>query len=360
MRVKGLLAILILSGAFLFLQAASTSAQARAYSLISVTVIPNPPAAFEISWVDPGSHRYYLADRTNAAIDVFNTEDGTFLTQYGGFVGNTGKSDTSGPDGVLVTPDSHEIWAGDGDSTVKVLDPETGSILASISTGGMMRADELAYDQADQLIVIANDADTPPYLSFISTATRSVVGKLEFPDATDGLEQPVWDPASNLIYQSVPASKTNKGGEIAVIDPHTMMITTTYPLTDCNPTGLALGPSQQLLLACTGGDHLHSDIMDATNGQIVASITQVGGADEVWYNPGDNHYYLGASGMTVDGTKTGRNFPVLGVIDAGSNQWIENIPTVTAAHSVAADPETNQIFVPLTNVGVGIYAQPLQ
>lgn len=360
MRLKGFLGVLVLAGAFLFVQAASTSAQSAAYSLISVTVVPTAPAAFDISWVDPGSHRYYLADRTNASVDVFDTTDGTLLNQYGGFVGNTGKSDTSGPDGVLVTPDSHEIWAGDGDSSVKVLDPETGATLASISTGGTMRADELAYDQADHLIIIANDADTPPYLSLISTASHTVVGKISFPDATAGLEQPVWDPASDLFYQSVPASNANPGGEIAVIDPHTMTITTTYPLTDCNPTGLALGPSQQLLLACTGGDHLHSDILDATNGQIVASITQVGGADQVWYNPGDNHYYLGASGMTVDGTKTGRNFPVLGIIDAGSNQWIENVPTVTGTHSVAVDPETNHIFLPLTNIGVGIYAAPLR
>jgi hypothetical protein len=35
-----------------------------------------------------------------------------------------------------------EIWAGDGDSTVKVIDIETMKILDTISTGGQLRANE--------------------------------------------------------------------------------------------------------------------------------------------------------------------------------------------------------------------------
>lgn len=65
-------------------------------------------------------------------------------------------------------------------------------------------------------------------------------------------------------------------------------------------------------------------------GQIVKTITEVSGSDEVWYNPGDNHYYLAA-----------RNMPggaVLGVIDAKTNSWVANIPTAPNAHSVAANP----------------------
>lgn len=35
--------------------------------------------------------------------------------------------------------------------------------------------------------------------------------------------------------------------------------------------------------------------------------------------------------------------------------WIENVPTAKNAHSVAADPKNNQVFVPLTNQGIGVY-----
>jgi hypothetical protein len=35
--------------------------------------------------------------------------------------------------------------------------------------------------------------------------------------------------------------------------------------------------------------------------------------------------------------------------------WLANVPTVTGAHSVAVDPHTHQILVPLTNLAVGVY-----
>jgi hypothetical protein len=79
--------------------------------------------------------------------------------------------------------------------------------------------------------------------------------------------------------------------------------------------------------------------MNGITGAILSTINFVGGADQGWYNPGDGKYYLGASNM-IPG-------PVLGVIDARSRQWLQNVPTTGFSHSVAADPNTNHIFVPL-------------
>ena len=47
-------------------------------------------------------------------------------------------------------------------------------------------------------------------------------------------------------------------------------------------------------------------------------INNVGGVDETWYNPGDNKYYLAARDMLPSA--------VMGVIDAGTNQWLFNMP----------------------------------
>src|SRR2546430_2728450 len=58
--------------------------------------------------------------------------------------------------------------------------------------------------------------------------------------------------------------------------------------------------------------------MDARSGDIVATIAQVSGADEVWYNPGDKHYYVAARN-----NPTG---PVLGVIDARTDSWTQPRP----------------------------------
>jgi hypothetical protein len=224
---------------------------------------------------------------------------------------------------------------------------------------GENRADELAYDPQDHLILIANDADDPPFLTLISTTTRTVVGKLVFPTAS-GLEQPVWNPANDMFYQAVPSTKTNPGGEIARIDPKTMKLVAIYGLKDCMPAGLTLGPQQHLLLGCSGdaiaeGAHAQTQVMDAADGFIIATITEVGGTDQVWYNPGDQRYYLASRQMTSTGMKGGTVTPVLGVIDATTDRWIVNIPTGTNAHSVAADSVNNRVFVPVPQ-GIAVFA----
>jgi hypothetical protein len=83
-----------------------------------------------------------------------------------------------------------------------------------------------------------------------------------------------------------------------------------------------------------------SQVIDLRNGHVVATFPQVGGSDEVWFNRGDNHYYLAARDNTTG--------PVLGTIDADPPSFDNNAATTANAHSVAADPIFNNVFVPLT------------
>lgn len=116
-----------------------------------------------------------------------------------------------------------------------------------------------------------------------------------------------------------------------------------FPVPNCMPTGVEMGPGTDILVTCAGHDGRTfpplTYILNGTTGAILSAIYNVGGADQGWYNPGDSKYYLGASNMTPG--------PVLGVIDAISRQWLQNVPTTGFSHSVAADPKNNHIFVPL-------------
>lgn len=337
-------------------------ADGTTYTRAALVKVPgNPLNAFDISWVDPSSQRYYLADRSNKGVDVVDAHTNTFLRRISGFVGATGNNDTSGPNGVVVVHPQHELWAGDGNSTVKVVDLATDKIVKSISTGGKARADELAFDQKDGVLLVANDADDPPFVTFIDVRSRTVLGHITFADATNGLEQPVWDPETHFFYLSIPqlGADPMRGG-IAVIDPRTRKLVTTHIVKNCQPAGLALGPKQHLALGCSAdaieaGAHAQTQIMDARTGAIVATIMQVGGSDQVWFNPGDKRYYLAARGMTSNGLKSGKATPVLGVIDAMTDTWITNVPTGPNAHSVAANPINNEIFVPLKGMGIAVF-----
>jgi hypothetical protein len=335
----------------------------------AITITGVPLVSFDISWVDPEVHSYFLSDRSNKAVDVIDTiTKNQSKLGAGAFVGFTGNNDTSGPNGVLAINHhgTTEVWAGDGNSTVKVIDFKTGTITHVISTHGLERADELCYDPVDHLVQIANDAeaDVPghaPFISFIPTEgpdAYTVVRQISFPQATNGIEQCQWNPRNGLIYLNLPEvngnGKDTTDGNVVVIDPRRMAVLTAFPVdvTKCaGPQGMAIGPAPQILLGCNAvsqppGTGQNSGVIDERNGRLIAVLPNAGGADEVWFNPGDGHYLL------ADGSNTTQE--QLAIVDSLSDQEdpfvvIAKPPGPGHAHSVAADLRTNEVYVPIPN-----------
>jgi len=88
-------------------------------------------------------------------------------------------------------------------------------------------------------------------------------------------------------------------------------------------------------------------------GSILATIPNLTGIDQVAYNAYTNLYYLSASAYLLDdGTSAG----FLGIVDASTRQLVQSIPTDnTTAHSVASDPKTGELLVPVQEVGIAAY-----
>jgi hypothetical protein len=321
---------------------------------------PKPSTSVDIAWVGFSDFRwYFLADRTNGAVQVVNMDTLTVDTAITGFTGSRGKSAISGPNGLIVVPDRNELWVGDGDGTLRVIDLKSLSVVANIPLGGSTRVDEVAYDASRHLIAATSPSESPPFMSFVSVIDRKVTGKVRFPNATGGIEQPVWNPTDMNIYEPLTQTAANPGGEVDVINPTSLKVIRVITLTDCNPHGATFGPRQHLLLGCSGeaikgGAHASSVVIDAPTGKVEAKVTEVGGSDQVWYNPSEDRYYVAAYQMTTDGTRAGNPNPVVGVLDAATNAWITNIPTSAVSHSVAVDPRTNRIFVPV-NEGITVF-----
>jgi hypothetical protein len=319
--------------------------------LIGAILVPGNPLRFDISWVDQATARYYLAEGGNASVDVFDAENDLYLGRIGGFHGvgapgdPCGPIEGMGPNGVVVTPD-HHLWADDAHGTVKVFDLTTAKPpfndvkpVATISTGANCRADEIGFDPKDHVIMVGNPEEHPPFASVISSdAPYPVLAKIPFADAT-GLEQPLWDPElkGGRMLLTVPDEEGDKGKVVVINlkDPKNPVIEATYAAPHCG-SGLALGPAQHLLVGCGGGKPL--PILDALTGKPITTVDKTQGADEVWYNSGDNHFYAPFG--------FGAN-PSLSVIDAATGKLISNLPAGPASHSVSAYRGNNHIFVPV-------------
>jgi hypothetical protein len=274
----------------------------------------------------------------------------------------------------VITVNHREIWAGDGDSTIKVIDLFSGKTTHVINTGGKFRADELCLDPRDHLVLMANDAETPfPFVTLISTDSYSVLqtitfdgtvpsgSKLAAPKATNGIEQCQWDQRTGKFYLNLP--EVNGPGNdsapgavvvLKVVSPGTVAIDKIFNLDHnkcAGPQGMTIGPDHQILLGCNApsGNGLFSTvIIDDRNGKVIATLDNESGADQVWYNDGDGQYFLARSSATLPQQQ-------LGVIDAsGDPSRLDQsvfIGTKGSAgnHSVAADPVFNQVYVPIAS-----------
>ena len=185
--------------------------------------------SFDISWIDPFVHAYFLADRTHAPGGTNSATNGDILMidlsdpahkftalvppagdpfagircdQNAAFGGSAaaGRNELTGPNGVF-TVNHAEAWAGDGpsdftfgqtnkaadyvndpcDSSVRVFDLATGLQTDHINLHGCFRTDEGAFDPVDQLALFANPSEVAlhnghdtirnasPFISLIST-----------------------------------------------------------------------------------------------------------------------------------------------------------------------------------------------
>jgi hypothetical protein len=388
----------------------------RAVRLLATVPIPSTKAnntagglySFDISWVDQASQTYYLADRSNFAIDVVDTTSNLLITQLtGGFAGFTpcsppaGANDCAGPNGVATSANC--LFVTDAPSRVVSFDKATLTLVSSVRTDPTdpTRADELAVDPRDSLILAINNASKPPFGTFIrfdaATCTltppnpatdRIILDAAHGVDATNGAEQPIWDPGTKKFYLSIPQiAGVPEDGAVVRIDPTTKTVDNTYVIKFCSPAGLTLGPNEDVLVGCntifdTAGKLWTAiDPNTAAPIQVILNVVTgdqdqvagVGVGDEVWFNAGDGNYYTASSTSPLRPlditpsppvpTLTAQGAAILGVIDAQDKEVLQlvptfNVPAVTTgpmasqhpagtAHSVAVDAKNNHIFVPL-------------
>jgi hypothetical protein len=367
-----------------------------------LTTIPVPVTAanntagglysFDISWVDQSVQAYFLADRSNRVVDVVDAQTATFLGQasanppFRGFLPCSppaGANDCAGPNGVVAA--FPWLFVTDAGSRVVTIDLRTGATVADVVTmaGEPTRADELAYNRHDGLLLVINNASTPPFGTLIkvdqTTGGLTVVKTILLDaahgvDAQNGAEQPVWHHSTARFYLSIPQIGSNvQNGGVVRINPTTGAIEKTYPVKFCGPAGLTAGPPPDLLVGCNTVFDTAGNVWDP-NGTVSAApkavilnvltggttdVPGVGAGDEVWFNKGDGNYYVTGSGSPFRPlpAATAKGVTPLNAIDAADPSLIQsastyNVPAGTGhpagtAHSVAANAENNRVFVPL-------------
>jgi hypothetical protein len=383
-----------------------------------VKVIPVPPTAanstaggmysFDISWVDQDRRVYFIADRSNKAVDMVDTRTDTLIAQlaptgtfapFAGFVPcvpAAGANDCAGPNGV-VTAEAPLPWlfVTDAPSRLLCFNFVTGQTVSQITTmaGEPTRADELAYSPQLGLILAINNAAATPFGTLIrvdkTTCGLTNLGNIFFDaahgvDAQNGAEQPVWDPDTGRFYLSIPqiGSDVRNGGVLRISPAGAIEMV--FPVRFCGPAGLTKGPDSTLLVGCNTVFDTAGNVW-STTGKVTAApkavllniatgnttdVLGVGAGDEVWFNPGDRNYYVTGSGSPFRPlpAATAQGATPLSVVSSDGRllQTLTtfNVPAGTGhpastAHSVAVDSTNNHVYVPLgANNAFSAFAVP--
>jgi len=289
----------------------------------------------------------YISDDTNRAVYVMDIATLSFQTPISALSG------TDGPNGLAVVTSTHEIWAGNGNSTVTIINAISNSVVGGVDSNGTGDADELCFDPVHNLVALTNPDDKPPFLSFIDVASRKVLGSLTFTNSS-ALEQCVFNPIDGHIYLSIPSDKNYGGGVVAVIDPTTYKLIKYIAEDECASRGAVFAnDGVTLFLGCGEFADLHffhNAVLNVATGA-QTFVEGVGDSDQVSYISSSNTF------ITVGATDSG-HFDLAFVQNGQYNQTIhvQDIVTISgfAVHSLAYDDPSGFVFVPMES-GVAVY-----
>src|SRR5215208_5780543 len=301
---------------------AATPAPAPPVVLRAIVDVPLPGSAsrFDYQSLDEASGRLVIAHMGADQVVVVDT-----ATRQ--VVGTIGDVDT--PTGVLAVPELGRIFAaaaGSGD--IAVIDAERLDVIAH--TGQIGFPDGLDYAPAVKQVFVSDESGGGELV--IDATTNAVMTTIDIGGEAGNTH---YDPGSGCILVAVQSQN-----QLAVIDPTTDRLVGRYDLdTNCEtPHGFLIdAPRRQAFVTCE--DNALLLVVDLQTMAVTATYPVGDGPDVLAFDPGWRRLYVASDSGVVSVFDEGeRGLTAVGQYEAPH------------AHSVAVDPATHRIYLPLENV----------
>ena len=205
-------------------------------------------------------------------------------------------------------------------NTVTVFDLKTAAVLSQINAG--QNPDAIMYDPYTKLVITCNGRSHD--LTLIDAASGQVTGTI----ALDGKPETAVSDEAGKLYVNI--EDKNK---ISCVDLATRTVTASWPLGADGPTGLAVDVKTKRLFA---GCDQKLVVMDATNGNVVATLPIGNGCDGVGFDKGLKLVFAscGEGKLTVIKEESPGTFTV-----------IDNVPTKRSARTCAVNQLTHEVYL---------------
>ncbi len=277
------------------------------------------PSRFDYQSLDAEAGRLYLAHMGTGQLVVVDVRQRRVLATIDGFPRVTG---------VLVVPRLRRIYASAaGAHRVTIVDASTFRVVAQV--GGVSFPDELAY-APDELKVFVSDEFGRREL-VIDAGTNRARGLIQLGGEAGNTQ---YDSAGRRILVAVQTRN-----QIVAIDPASDSIVGRYSLAGGDhPHGLLIDAGPRLAFVANEGNH-QLLVVDLTSMEVIEKHPVGEDPDVLALDPGLQRLYVASeSGVVTVFKQRDRSLEEAGTYYAPH------------AHSVAVDPGTHEVFLPLADV----------
>jgi DNA-binding beta-propeller fold protein YncE len=323
LRILGLYsaATLFLQSPFHIPENSQESAQRYAEPVLRLVAdipLPGPPSRFDYQSFDPVTNRLYIAHMGAGQLLAFDTRERKVVGRVGGLPKATG---------VLFVPELHRVYVSSaGARQVVGFDDFTLKRIATI--GDITFPDGIAYAPTAKKIFVSDEDGLREVVIDASTHARRTIA--------------LRGEAGNTQYDSVGKRilvAVQTRDELVTIDPEREQVTSRHRLAGADhPHGFLVDAANRLAYVSNQGNGKLL-VVDLTDMRVLEEQRVGDDPDVLTYDPGLKRLYVAAeSGLVTVFSIAGRRLVPLGTY------------TAPHAHTIAVNPATHEVFLPLEDV----------
>jgi YVTN family beta-propeller protein len=287
---------------------------------IADIALPGGATRFDYQSLDPLTHRLFVAHLGAGMVTVVDVQTNHIVANL---------TNIAGVHGVLAIPELGRVYASATDAQqVVVIDEQSLQVVARIPAGEY--PDGLAYVPARHEVFVSDEAGASDLV--IDTQSNRLVATIPLGGEAGNTQ---YDPVSGRIYVDVQTQNV-----LAAIDTSTRAVVARYPLAGCaHDHSLLIDMPQHLAyIACDGNATLL--LLDLGTMQVLARQSVGDAPDVLALDPSTHLLYVASESG------------VLSVFDTQSRalRKVGEGYVAAAAHTVAVDPATHDLYLPLQEV----------
>ena len=281
--------------------------------------LPGRAARFDYQGVDSAARRLYISHMGDDHLVVVDLDSARVVANVGGI---------ASPTGVLAVPPRHTVYvSAPGRHEVVAVDDRTLAVTARI--GGIRFPDGIAYAPTEQAVFVSDESggadmviDTRTNVRRRTIALGGEAGNTHY------------DPVSRCILVAVQTRN-----QLVAIDPATERVVRRYDLPGSDhPHGFTLDiPGRLAFVSSEGNDVLQ--VLDLRTMQVLATYRVGEDPDVLAWDAAWRRLYVASEGGVVS------------IFDAAGDS-LRPVGEIRAphAHTVAVDPATHRVYLPLQSV----------